>query len=182
MGSDLGRSESTTITHVDPLVIGVLQLPNPLVVVRNHPLLTGSILHTPENEFGYLARGGKYHLRISRLARRLTLRPDLPRFTYFIFVFVSDMVVYTYLSVDFVDVWFRYANVSVLLLYSGSPCSYIPLIGPSLIRLDHPVVLPWSPVSWSWTTRWRTVEVVTTGGGPATTGPRQCPWAVDQER
>lgn len=46
----VGASAEMRSAHVDALVVGVLELPDPLLVVRDHPILEGAVLHTPEDK------------------------------------------------------------------------------------------------------------------------------------
>ena len=71
--------------HVDALVVGIFKLLDTFVMVWNHPVCPGTILHAPEDELRDLPRRVSLYLVATRprdVGVGLTLRPDLPRFTY----------------------------------------------------------------------------------------------------
>jgi hypothetical protein len=70
-------------THVDALVVGILHLPDPLVVVVDHPLLPRPIRHEAEDQLGHLSSFSATGTSAMR-DLSLTFNPDLPRLTYFI--------------------------------------------------------------------------------------------------
>jgi hypothetical protein len=75
-----------TVTHVDTLIISVFELPNPLIMVFDHPIRSGTILHDPKYQLRYLTVPHQ-HCRLHTAIH--TFKPDLPRFTYSTFDVIS---------------------------------------------------------------------------------------------
>lgn len=45
-------------TYIYSFVVGILELPDSLFMVRDHPILSGTILHTSKHDFRYLSSAG----------------------------------------------------------------------------------------------------------------------------